>query len=146
MRRFLGLRGLPGQSRELGGCGWLWHGCSLPLARDSYARGGGGGLPGSRDEEARPGRPGSSLVTRAFVACKHSLEDNGKKGKGEVPGTRLPAGLQIPSPLVGLRRRENGRGGGEHPGVSGVWLGSSRDPGGVSIPWRQGAFPIPESG
>lgn len=109
MRRFLGLRGLPGQSRELGGCGRLWHGCSLPLARDSFARGGGGGLPGSRDEEARPGRPGSSLVTRACVACKHSLEDNGKGGKGEVSGTRLPAGLQIPVPLVGRRRRGNGR-------------------------------------
>lgn len=61
VRRFLGPRGLPGRSRELGGCGRLWHGCSLPLACDSLARGEGGGLPGSRDEEARPGCQGSSL-------------------------------------------------------------------------------------
>lgn len=109
VRRLLGPRGLPGRSRELGGCGRLWHGYSLPLARDSFARGGGGGLPGSRDEEAQPGRQGSSLVTRASVACKQNLEDNGKRGKGEVPGTLLPPGLQIPVPLIGRRQQEKGR-------------------------------------
>lgn len=49
--------------------------------------------------------PGFLSVTRASVACKQTLEGYGKRGKGEVPGTRHPAGLQIPVRLVGLRRR-----------------------------------------
>lgn len=145
---FWGRGAFPASPVSWGGCGRLWHGCSLSLARDSPARGGGRGLPGSRDEEARPGRPGSSLVTRASVACKQSLEDNGKRGKGAVPGTRLLAGFQIPVLLVGLRRREIGRWGG-HPGSpeSRSTLTTILKEGIlVSISRRQGAFPIPESG
>lgn len=49
------LSGAKGPSRA-GPVSWagprlLWHGCGLPLARDSLA-GGEGGLPGSRDEDA----------------------------------------------------------------------------------------------
>jgi hypothetical protein len=90
-----------------------WHGCGLPLARDSLARGGGRGLPGSRDGEVEPGRPGSSPVTRASVCCKQSLEDNGKRGGRRGKGTCLQSSLQVPNPLVRLNRKASGR----HPGV-----------------------------
>lgn len=92
-----------------GGSGTVTASCS-PVTHSQGA--GEGGLPGSRDEEAQPGRQGSSLVTRASVACKQSLEDNGKRGEGEVPGTLLPPGLQISVPLIGRRQQENGRWGG----------------------------------
>lgn len=95
----------------------LWHGCGLPLARDSLAQGGGGGLPGSRDEDAQPGRLGSSLVTRVPVCCKQSRGQREKKGRRGTK-TCLPPSLQIPEPAnFRTKRKKPGLGWGM-PGFS----------------------------
>lgn len=135
--------GLPGRSRELGARGRPWHGCRLPLARDSLARGGGGGLPGSRDEEAQPGRPGSSLVTRASVACKQSPEDNGKRGTGRC---LAPACWPGSKPWAASRTKAVGK---QEVGGTLGWPEPSLAPAAIleeGLRFLQGAFPIPESG
>lgn len=79
---FWGQGAFLGRSRELGGpagcCGTVAASRS-PVTHSPWA--GEGGLPGSRDEDAQPGRLGSSLVTRDPVCCKQSRGQREKKGR-----------------------------------------------------------------
>lgn len=110
----------------------------------THSQGAGeGGLPGSRDEEAQPGRPGSSLVTRASVACKQSLRDNGKRGKGRclTPASRLGS-----KPCAASRTKAVGK---QKVGGTLGWPEPSLAPAAMleeGFQFLQGAFPIPESG